>query len=492
MTDATAFSTATAASPSRVGATSGGSLLLWLFFLSIILPVNFNLGGLAMGPYRVYLVIVTIPFMISLFTGRAGRVTVVDAAMIGFGFWVFVSLFMVHGTSQIAFGGSLMIELVGGYLTGRILVRTPADYERMFRIFFMVLLLLFPFALYEWITGRMIIAEMISRFALSIRKLPEWRWGLSRTQVVFPSSILWGLFCSFGIASFFYAHADRLGRAFGKSGLALVMTCFSMSSGPLLSGMLQYGLILWDVVTRSRWKLLLILGAIGYVVIDALSNRTPFMIFIETFTFSPGTAWARIFIWRYGTAEVWRHPWFGIGLNDWVRATWMRGSVDNFWLLTAMRHGLPAIVLLLGGAAVNALRVLLAKHPNRQVHQMRTGYLVTTFGLFFTLSTVHAWGSVSVMVAFFIGIGACFWVPEAPSDLTPDAADAPRPDAAPARRRGTFARSGAGPTYARAPEATATTAADRTPAPQETGRRAGEAPRYSRQTTTVSRNRSRP
>ncbi|MCP1168397.1 O-antigen ligase family protein [Limimaricola litoreus] len=484
MADATILPTQTSVNPSR--ASAGGSLMVWLFFLSITLPVNFMVGGLAMGPYRLYLVIVTVPFLLQLLAGKAGRVTLVDVAMILFGVWVFISLYAVHGTERIAFGGSLMIELVGGYLTGRLLVRTPAQYEKTFQIFFIILMLLLPFALFEFFTGRMIIVEVIRKFAPSVNKLNEWRMGLSRTQVVFPSSILWGLFCSFGIANLFYLNTDRLGRGIWKSALTLAMTCFSMSSGPLLSGILQTGLIVWDQITKSRWILLLVLGSITYVVVDLLSNRTPFMIFIETFTFSPGTAWARIFIWRYGTDEVWRHPYFGIGLNDWVRASWMRGSVDNFWLLTAMRHGLPAIILLLGGAALNTFWVLRSKPGTRKISQMRTAYLITVFGLFFTLSTVHAWGAVSVMVTFFIGIGACFYTPQ-PEDAAQVAPTTdPLTDDTIADARSRPARVPSGVSYARAP------------APKPEPRRPSDAkradpktPRYSRQTTPVSRSRSR-
>jgi len=37
------------------------------------------------------------------------------------------------------------------------------------------------------------------------------------------------------------------------------------------------------------------------------------------------------------------HPVFGIGYGDWARPNWIPASVDNFWLLTAMRHGVPGL-----------------------------------------------------------------------------------------------------------------------------------------------------
>ena len=46
--------------------------------------------------------------------------------------------------------------------------------------------------------------------------------------------------------------------------------------------------------------------------------------------------------------EVGRHPVFGIGLNDWTRPWWRAkmASFDNFWLLQAMRFGLPTLIFL--------------------------------------------------------------------------------------------------------------------------------------------------
>ena len=48
------------------------------------------------------------------------------------------------------------------------------------------------------------------------------------------------------------------------------------------------------------------------------------------FTFSTTSAYNRIIIFEYGSAEVMRNPIFGIGLGDWIRPVWMSDSMDNF------------------------------------------------------------------------------------------------------------------------------------------------------------------
>ncbi|MCH7564219.1 MAG: hypothetical protein IH968_10395, partial [Gemmatimonadetes bacterium] len=54
----------------------------------------------------------------------------------------------------------------------------------------------------------------------------------------------------------------------------------------------------------------------------------------------------RIQIWTYGTASVERNPWFGIGDKAMGRAHWMvMETIDNHWLMLAVRYGLPTAIL---------------------------------------------------------------------------------------------------------------------------------------------------
>lgn len=450
--------------PAQSAATprAGGKGLVYaLIFGLILLPASFYLGPLRLSPLRLALLLAFVPFMFQILAGRAGRLTLVDGLMLLYTLWITISLLAVHGTSEISFAGITTVELLGGYMAGRLLVRSADDHAQFFRVYLWVLILLVPLALYELFTSHAVIIEALGGMA-SFDKNSAYRFGLSRVQVAFPHAILWGLFCAMAIGNLFYIYSGRLASALVRGGFALAMAYTSLSSGPFLAGILQIGLVLWDKIMRGSWKLLAVLSAIGYVVIDALSNRTPMLIFVETFTFSSGTAWYRIHIWRYGTDEVWRHPVFGIGLGDWIRPAWLSGSVDNFWLLNAMRYGLPGITFLIGAIAVSVILILRAKNLNPRTKQMRTGYLVTMAGVFFTLATVHVWEQMVVLVMFYIGLGSWFYTsaaaqaPEGPSD--PDPAAAPEGPARPQR-------------YSRPPRAK--------PAPQE-ARPAKPGPRYTR------------
>src|SRR3954466_10503300 len=66
-------------------------------------------------------------------------------------------------------------------------------------------------------------------------------------------------------------------------------------------------------------------------------------------------------IWEYGSASVLNNPLFGVGFGDWARASWMTSSADMFWLVNAMRHGLPAGLLIMSAFLLLFLPVSLRK-----------------------------------------------------------------------------------------------------------------------------------
>ena len=408
---------------------SSRTIVYLLFFACILLPISISLGSLRLTPLRLFLLAVFVPFLIQVLSGKAGRFTVVDGLILFFGTWIAVALMAVHGTAEIPFAGITIIEMVGGYLAGRVLVRNAQDHSLFFRVYFWVLVILAPLAVIELLTSRMIITEALGGLA-SFGKNHAYRLGMSRVQVAFAHSILWGLFCSIAIGNLFYIYGRSIFSGLPRAGLALGMTYTSLSSGPFLAGLLQVMLIAWDRMTKGKWVLLIVLFMSFKLVIDSLSNRGLFMIFLEEFTFSGHTAWYRIHIWRHGTDEVWRHPIFGIGLGDWQRADWMTGaSVDNFWLLTTMRYGLPVIVALLGAIALLVFFILRTKITDPLVARMRVGYLVTMTGLFMTLSTVHVWEQMAVLVMFYIGIGSWFFLVshDEPAQTAPLDASEPLP-----------------------------------------------------------------
>ena len=115
----------------------------------------------------------------------------------------------------------------------------------------------------------------------------------------------------------------------------------------------------------------------------------------------------------------------------------MSSSFDNFWLLQAMRYGIPALLLLVLGIAFNLRRILANRDLTPADRQCRTGHVAGAVALFFTLATVHVWGPTSTVVMFYIGAGV--WLAGtgmASEAAAPDAARGTRTVRRVERRRG--------------------------------------------------------
>ena len=98
-------------------------------------------------------------------------------------------------------------------------------------------------------------------------------------------------------------------------------------------------------------------GSRAYIVVDMLSNRTPFEVLISYGTFNQATAYNRVHIWNYGMQNVMGSPIFGIGLNDWARPSWMQSVVRQFLAAAgdALRH--PGLLFLALGIAASIWRI---------------------------------------------------------------------------------------------------------------------------------------
>jgi hypothetical protein len=380
--------------------------LLIVFLLTLVLPIQPELGGLRLDPYRFLMLVLFLPFVAAMLKRRAGQVTVIDIMMGCYALWIVVTLVYHHGMERFAYASIWGAMLLGGYMSGRLLIRNAQDYRRFIRYFLILLLILLPFALFELLTERMIIAEMLGKFFPVTTQQFLIRNGLSRVQVAFPHSILFGLFCSMGFGNVIYLYRGQFFGRLARLALVLGMTTMSLSSAPLLAIGVQAIMAGWDKVTRGKWMMLA--GGVSaiYIFLTLASNRGPIILIIEKLTFNPSTAWWRVHIWNYGIQNVMNNPFLGLGLNDWVRPTWLGSTVDNFWLVIAMQAGIPALAFLALALVMHIVRIVRSKGLTAQTRDVRTGYLVVLAGTMFTLSTVHIWDAMAVFVMFYIGAGS--------------------------------------------------------------------------------------
>jgi hypothetical protein len=385
--------------------------LLMLFVLAVFLPIALEIAQIRLTPTRIFLLIAIIPLAVQCIAGKFGRFTIVDALVLCHGLWIFVSLVAVHGLSRIPFAGITMVELVGGYFVGRALVRDVEGYRTLLKIIFAALLTFLPFAIYENFSGKLVIPDLFRPFFdtptrdLSARG----RIGLERVQGPFEHPILWGMFCSMMFANFFMAFKIPLMSRFVVMSLTIWLTFMALSSGPLLSLLLQATLMLWGWLLKGRWLTLVGLVLAGYLLLDLASNRTPLRILLSVATFNKLSAFTRLAQFDAGVAAVMNSPLFGIGFNSWPKPHWVNDSIDNFWLLTAMRYGVLGFLSLMVAFVMHFFYTIRAAVDCDMERRARLGYLFVLLSVSLVLATVHIWGNVSVFVMFYLGVGAFFY-----------------------------------------------------------------------------------
>ena len=407
--------------PNLPGLHSGTSQLrlpVLLFILTIMIPIQGNLGGIVLSGNRLLLLFLIIPLTINLIMGRYGRILIVDIMFFLHVFWGIVALLVNNPDRALLFMGSNSIEFIGGYLIGRAFVRTSEEFLALCRLVVGLVVLTFPLALYETFSGNPVLIralESLPGVSSTTTGLSSPRFGLERVQVFLAHPIHYGLFTGMLLSIVFVGFKGQMSDAkrYGLTLIILACTLLSLSSGPLLAFFLQLGLVFWAWLFRgikTRWLVLLCAAVVAYVVVDLLSNRTPFRVFMHYLTLNAHTAYWRGLIFEWGMVNVWANPIFGLGLNDWVRPVYMySGSMDNFWLLMAVRYGIPGFMFLVIGYGLALWRVGSRNLDcNRTMWQFRRAWMISMMGLTFALFATHIWGPLYSYTFFFFGAGMWF------------------------------------------------------------------------------------
>lgn len=414
--------------PSRLGAdreksarteampVAASKRLAWpvvLFIIALLVPWSVLIGPLRLSAYRVVLLATVLPCIVLWVRGRAGRIRMPDMLLLLYCLWCFLSLAAAHGAaSGLQSGGIMFIETFGAYLLARCYIRDAEDFKNVIRLVAWVVVCLLPFSLYETLTGKKLILDTLSAVAPTFQyTVAEMRMGLRRVQGPFEHPILYGVFCASIFAMTFMILGE--GRNVVSRWLWTVLVGFtallSLSSAPIAAITLQLSMMVWNGALRQfsyRWKLLWGLAITAFLVIEIGSNQTPIQFYISHFTFDQQTGWYRLWIWQYGSASVMNHPLLGIGFADWARPAWMiTDSIDNFWLVIALRHGIPALLLMFGTYLTIVSGVVINKKVNPKLENYYTAFLICMATYFFIGTTVHFWTAAYAWFVFLMGAG---------------------------------------------------------------------------------------
>lgn len=430
------------------------ALPIVLYMFAVILPIGFYIGPLYLNLIRLILLIAIVPLTLKLLSGKFGGLLLPDVFLFLHSIWIIIAISVIEPDRAVQYVGSTLIEFIGSYVLARAYIRTVDDFIAMMRLLILTILLTLPLGPPEMLTNSPPVLAFLQKIpglrTFEIVDSPdEYRMGLYRVQAVFPHPIHYGIFCSFGVALCFVGLKGVYGTVKRYLTTAVMSFCvfMSLSSGALLPIFLQIFMMGWAWAfrwTRLRWLLLALLVLAGYIAVDLISNRPPMIAILSYITFSSWNAYWRALIFEYGMQNVWDNPWFGIGLSaDWKRPYWMYSpSVDNFWLVIAMRYGFPGFITLALGYFPTLWRVGRRKFREEgTVWRLRRGWMIVMVCLSLALATVDVWSTMFSFVFFMFGAGMWFLTtPPETDEMAPATAPAAEAEAEPVRPGSRYSR----------------------------------------------------
>jgi hypothetical protein len=243
------------------------------------------------------------------------------------------------------------------------------------------------------------------------------RMGIMRTTNLFSHPILYGT-----IGAIFFPFIVLLTvYKFKLSNMVKAIAIFigmasTLSSAPLLSvafqGMTAILTRFWSGGKRF-WFGFGFIAFSGMILVNAVSNRGFFAILISHLTFNPVTGYYRLLQWEHSMDDILDHPLFGIGLHDWTRPDWMNNSIDSFWLLMTLQHGIIASFLLLFlclYAVFHSLNSMHKHHP--ATRWMVKSWILAFMSLILIGFTVDYFGKIQPL--FFFVLGSIGWAKNYP------------------------------------------------------------------------------
>jgi hypothetical protein len=397
-----------------------------LVILSFISPTELSLvvGDLRLSPHRVVFLLF-IPFALYRLAMRSDcRLKLYDVPFFGLAIWQTFVFTWHAGSAGFAFGGSWALESLGAYLIARAYIRDIETLQATLRLIFVSIILAALIATLDTITGSYFVHETLRKM-LGGDPMPavEFRKGLARAASTFDHPIHYGTYCATMFALMWMSEPDRTWRYIRAAGMAIA-ALLAMSSAPLLSLGMQLAMMGWNKSTariplRTQMTLAIAVGL--YLGVLMTAQRPPVQILISIATFDPWTGFYRMMIWEYGLENLWTSPWIGIGMADWVRPKWMYSTtIDAYWLVLALRSGIPALLLLVTGIFLIGYGVVKRGRRSSDLlrRRMSAGWMISLIAICLLGATVHYWNVPHALLYFFLGLGSALADPRRVTSAT--------------------------------------------------------------------------
>lgn len=406
---------ATVAGPAPVSSPVPVYLAVILGYI-LLLPPQFNvsIGGSVLPPYRFFLIPAA---LYVLGTGLRGRFTMTwpDYLMIGATAWVCLAIFMTtEAVEAFTTAVAQSVDIGLAYFFARAVFQKPRDLRLFLLLMVPGLAVMGALLVFEAVTKQHVLQPFFARLTGKSFYVPiDMRMGLMRAQGSFPHPILAGIFMASFLPLFWLSGLRGWPRFVGV--IAAFASFFTFSSAAMLALTAGTALVAYnwlsERIANLTWRLFFVGVGVLTFATELGTNSGMFNLMMRYAALNAGSAYNRVLIWRYGTENVRKNPWFGLGYGDWERPSWMVGSLDHYWLLLAMQFGVMAPILI-ALAMIIALVVLARETQYGNLADRRTKRgLAIAMGVFaLGVISVSVWLSAQIwffaMLGMTVGIGS--------------------------------------------------------------------------------------
>lgn len=418
-----AYATPPRATMQRAASAAASLLPLTVLIYSAMLPpeVRLMIGGVAFYAYRI-VGFAILPWLLGQF-GKGIRLSVGDGLILAASAWMVISFVAFYGVEGFARGVGLAVDVAIPYLCARVSIRSYQDFRRLLIYCLPGLMIAGILIAFESVSHKLVVRPLFASVfgdlssyengvaVSNARFFVDYRMGLLRASGPFPHPILGGLFMASFLPLFLRAGLKGWPRYVGP--ITALFSFFSVSSAVFLAYVMQFGLIIIDVILRFvRLKIWpMIIGSTVILLLTAqVVSGGRLVGFVSRISLNPATAYYRQLIWDYGSQSVFDHPIIGIGFSEYQRLSWMTPSVDNYWLLLGIRHGFltPVCVFVFCLMFMWKLGQSFRYLP---VHDQKLGQAlnVSVFTLVVTAFTVSYFSGMQTLFYVLLGAGASLW-----------------------------------------------------------------------------------
>ncbi|WP_260924895.1 O-antigen ligase family protein [Novosphingobium sp. 9] len=382
-----------------------------------LLPPQFALNLGAVLPLYRFFLLAAIPWLaFDLVKGRA-PVRNIDLLILALCGWIFVSVAVVQGLDHaVNSGGSMAVDIGVAYCLAAWNIRSFRDVRRLLVMIAIPYFLATVFMPLESVTRHYIVQPLAVKVAgnaqmnIDTYDSPDrlMRFGLLRAMGPWAHPILAGLILS-SLLPFAWRGSVR-GWPRTMLMVSGLFSLFSISSSAFFALFVQTVLLIYDRLVRKvpqlSWSKFF-WAAIIFAIAAEVGTKRGLWGMLQMAALNGGSAYYRTLIWRYGSASVVDHPWFGVAWGPWQHESWMTDSIDNYWLNVAVQFGFPAVVFALAVPVVTIVSLIRSARSERgQDRDLVVAAAISLAVLVFGLVSVSVWLNAQVWLSVLMGVCA--------------------------------------------------------------------------------------